>query len=584
MRSTILLIALILSSSFFVQAKDWQTRNVLVLHSYSPSYQWTADFQKGIDQAIKKSNYQFKLSIEYLDTKRIFHEQYFDEFVQYFDAKYRGYEFDAVLVTDDNALNLLKQWPNNPLRDLPIIAAGINNHQATLSDVSDRTHIIYEQDEIEKTIRLIKNLRPKLKKLYYLADRSVTSELIREKAQVFFSQQPDLEIVEVRDTPLDELEQVLGNVDPNDAVLLTHFNTDLDEGVYHSYQHMAEQVASSSAAPVFVFWEFYIREGVLGGHVNRSEQIGRQMVLALDNFLPLDLTSEITVGNAARPVVDHNVMVRFGMSDALLPPETLVLNEPSNFIKQNWQVISVALIIIVCLSLVIVTQAIVIRHKRELNLKNKRIVQLQGRTLQTQKDVIVVLGEAIETRSGETGNHVKRVAKLSSALAKLYGSTHREIELLEIVSPMHDVGKIAIPESILDKPGKLDPQEWEIMKTHTTHGYNLLSASKGDVFSLAATIANEHHEHWNGKGYPHGLAGEEIHIFARITAIADVFDALLSVRCYKKAWPLDEVIALFEREKGEQFDPHLTQLLLDNLDAFVVIRNTYPDKPTDKTL
>nr|WP_285892421.1 HD domain-containing phosphohydrolase [Vibrio intestinalis] len=554
------------------------------MHSYSPSYQWTADFQKGIDQAIKKSNYQFKLSIEYLDTKRIFHEQYFDEFVQYFDAKYRGYEFDAVLVTDDNALNLLKQWPNNPLRDLPIIAAGINNHQATLSDVSDRTHIIYEQDEIEKTIRLIKNLRPKLKKLYYLADRSVTSELIREKAQVFFSQQPDLEIVEVRDTPLDELEQVLGNVDPNDAVLLTHFNTDLDEGVYHSYQHMAEQVASSSAAPVFVFWEFYIREGVLGGHVNRSEQIGRQMVLALDNFLPLDLTSEITVGNAARPVVDHNVMVRFGMSDALLPPETLVLNEPSNFIKQNWQVISVALIIIVCLSLVIVTQAIVIRHKRELNLKNKRIVQLQGRTLQTQKDVIVVLGEAIETRSGETGNHVKRVAKLSSALAKLYGSTHREIELLEIVSPMHDVGKIAIPESILDKPGKLDPQEWEIMKTHTTHGYNLLSASKGDVFSLAATIANEHHEHWNGKGYPHGLAGEEIHIFARITAIADVFDALLSVRCYKKAWPLDEVIALFEREKGEQFDPHLTQLLLDNLDAFVVIRNTYPDKPTDKTL
>ncbi|MDA0148494.1 HD domain-containing phosphohydrolase [Vibrio sp. LaRot3] len=583
MRSTILLIALLLTSSFFVQAKDWQTRNVLVLHSYSPSYQWTADFQKGIDQAIKKSNYQFKLSIEYLDTKRIFHEQYFAEFVKYFDAKYQGYEFDAVLVTDDNALKLLKQWPNNPLRGLPIIAAGINDHQATLADVSDRTHIIYEQDEIEKTIRLIKDLRPKLKKLYYLADRSVTSELVRNKANVYFAQQPELEIVEVRDIPLNELGKVLGDIDPNDAVLLTHFNTDLDEGIYHSYQHIAERVASSSAAPVFVFWEFYIREGVLGGHVNRSEQIGRQMVLALDNFLPLDLTSEITVGNAARPVVDHNVMTRFGMSDSLLPPETLILNEPSNFIKQNWQVFSVAFIIIICLSLVIVTQAIVIRHKRELNLKNKRIVQLQGRTLQTQKDVIVVLGEAIETRSGETGNHVKRVAKLSSMLAKLNGSTHREVELLEIVSPMHDVGKIAIPESILDKPGKLDPQEWEIMKTHTTHGYNLLSASKGDVFSLAATIANEHHEHWNGKGYPQGLVGEEIHIFARITAIADVFDALLSVRCYKQAWSLDEVIALLEREKGEQFDPHLTQLLLDNLDTFVEIRNTYPDKPTNKT-
>lgn len=233
--------------------------------------------------------------------------------------------------------------------------------------------------------------------------------------------------------------------------------------------------------------------------------------------------------------------------------------------------------VIAGLSLIIVMQFITLRQKKELAKKNKRILALQKQTLNVQKDMIHVLGEAIETRSGETGNHVKRVAKLSALLAKHHGLSHREVEMIEIISPMHDVGKISVPESILDKPGKLTPQEWEVMKLHTTAGYNLLKSGAGDITNLAAIIANEHHERWDGAGYPSGKVGEEIHLFARITAVADVFDALLSTRCYKEPWPLEMVVDLFERECGYQFDPKLTKILLNHLAEFVAIRDTYPD-------
>lgn len=191
--------------------------------------------------------------------------------------------------------------------------------------------------------------------------------------------------------------------------------------------------------------------------------------------------------------------------------------------------------------------------------------------------MINVLGEAIETRSGETGNHVKRVAKMSSLLGRLYELPKSEYQLLEVISPMHDVGKIGIPEAILDKPGKLTPEERTIIETHTIMGYKLLMSGDGEIMQSAARIALEHHERWDGKGYPNQLKGEEIHIFARITAIVDVFDALMSKRCYKEAWPLERVIELFKQERGQQFAPNLSQLFLDNIYSFIDIRLEYPD-------
>ncbi len=206
------------------------------------------------------------------------------------------------------------------------------------------------------------------------------------------------------------------------------------------------------------------------------------------------------------------------------------------------------------------------------------IIELHKEIEDTQKDVIFSLGSIGEARSKETGNHVKRVAEYSKLLALLYGLDEVEAELLKIASPMHDIGKIGIPDAILNKPAKFTPEEFEIMKNHAVIGFNMLNGSDRKLLKTSATIAYEHHEKYDGSGYPRGLKGEEIHIFGRITAIADVFDALGSDRCYKKAWELDKILNLFKEERGRHFDPVLIDLFFDNLDRFLVIRNTYTDE------
>jgi HD-GYP domain-containing protein (c-di-GMP phosphodiesterase class II) len=195
----------------------------------------------------------------------------------------------------------------------------------------------------------------------------------------------------------------------------------------------------------------------------------------------------------------------------------------------------------------------------------------------TQKDVIFTMGEAGETRSKETGNHVKRVAEYSYVLALAFGLDKREAELLRMASPMHDIGKIAIPDAVLKKPGKLDEAEFEIMKTHAATGYQILKNSSRRILKAAAIVSYEHHEKYNGKGYPRGLKGEDIHIFGRITAVADVFDALGSDRVYKKAWELEKILALFKEERGEHFDPKLIDAFFSSLDGILSIRNQFSD-------
>ncbi|GHS89817.1 hypothetical protein FACS189487_10750 [Campylobacterota bacterium] len=195
----------------------------------------------------------------------------------------------------------------------------------------------------------------------------------------------------------------------------------------------------------------------------------------------------------------------------------------------------------------------------------------------TQKDVILMMGEAGETRSKETGNHVKRVSEYSYVIAEGYGMSIGECELLRMASPMHDIGKIAISDAILKKPGKLDEAEFEIMKTHAEVGYHILGGSSRKILKAAAIVAYEHHEKFNGRGYPRAIVGENIHIFGRITAIADVFDALGSDRVYKKAWELDRILDYFRQERGEHFDPKLVDVFLERFDALLAIRNKFVD-------
>ena len=195
-------------------------------------------------------------------------------------------------------------------------------------------------------------------------------------------------------------------------------------------------------------------------------------------------------------------------------------------------------------------------------------VLLQEELDNTQKEIIFTLAETGEMRSKETGNHVKRVAEYSRLLARLYGLSETEALLLKTASPLHDIGKIAIPDSILLKAAPLTEQERETMKGHTTLGYEMLKHSDRTVFKAAAEIALHHHEKWDGSGYPQKMKGEEISLYGRITAIADVFDALASPRVYKDPWNKEKIIETFEADSGKHFDPELTALFLKHFKQF----------------
>jgi putative two-component system response regulator len=195
----------------------------------------------------------------------------------------------------------------------------------------------------------------------------------------------------------------------------------------------------------------------------------------------------------------------------------------------------------------------------------------------TRLQVVQRLGRAAEYRDNETGLHIIRMSKFSAQLAKELGWSAADCELMLHASPMHDVGKIGIPDAILLKPGKFEPHEWEIMKTHATIGADILSDDDSDLLRLAREIALTHHEKWDGSGYPHALAGEAIPQAGRIVAVADVFDALTSERPYKKAWPIDKAIAYMHDEAGRHFDPAVIECFKASLPQFLEIHQRYAE-------
>ena len=196
---------------------------------------------------------------------------------------------------------------------------------------------------------------------------------------------------------------------------------------------------------------------------------------------------------------------------------------------------------------------------------------------ETQRELIYVLGEAVEQRSKETGGHLKRVAAVAAMLARDYGLDAQQIDLIRFAAPLHDVGKIGIPDLVLNKPGKHDEAESTIMRTHTSMGFNMLNKSDKRIMHRGAMIALQHHEKWDGTGYPSSLAGEDIDIFARITAPADVFDALGSERCYKAPWELQAIVDYIESGRGTHFEPRLVDLLLSRLPEYLQLRVSHAD-------
>lgn len=196
---------------------------------------------------------------------------------------------------------------------------------------------------------------------------------------------------------------------------------------------------------------------------------------------------------------------------------------------------------------------------------------------ESQKEILHRLALAGEYRDNETGNHVQRVSHSSQALARAIGMDENAAEMIFYASPMHDVGKIGIPDDVLLRPGRLEGNDLQIMRSHVEIGGKILDENKAPVMKMAHAIAIAHHERWDGEGYPRGLAGSDIPIEARIVAICDVFDALTSVRPYKPAWTIDDSVNYVREQAGMHFDPELVQAFLNILPEIISIRARFSD-------
>jgi putative two-component system response regulator len=196
----------------------------------------------------------------------------------------------------------------------------------------------------------------------------------------------------------------------------------------------------------------------------------------------------------------------------------------------------------------------------------------------SQKAAIYMLGEAGHYNDSDTGVHIWRMAAYSRALAEAAGWSEHMLDRIELAAPMHDTGKVGIPDDILKASRKLTPEEWEVMKRHAEIGYNILSNSNTPMFIMAAEIARYHHEKWDGSGYPEGLSGESIPEAARIVALADVFDALTMKRPYKEAWSVEDAIAEIRKNSGSHFEPRLVELFEKILPSILAIMETWAKK------
>jgi len=234
-----------------------------------------------------------------------------------------------------------------------------------------------------------------------------------------------------------------------------------------------------------------------------------------------------------------------------------------------------------------------LKHARELSTMDRELLEAYTRSVaitfdniglqedlrDTQQELVYSLANALEGRNHDMGAHARRVARACEMLARLYGLPETQVLLIKSASPLHDIGKVRIPEDILEKPGPLDANEWALMRQHAQFGLDMLQRSQRPLMQLGAEIAASHHERWDGTGYPQGLSGSAIPLPGRITALADVFDTLGSRRSYKEPWSDERVVAALREGRGKHFDPKLVDLLLDNLDTFVALRQQFPDEP-----
>lgn len=553
-------------------------KTILIIHSFSPTDTWTINTNKAIIDTFKKQSPSTRLRFEFMDSKNFSDPSYLSSLALMYANKYAFTLPDGIIATDNDALRFMQTYGVDIFPNVPVIASGINNAQLPSADSNIRSIIAEKADHLG-TIRQAIRMRPYLRTVHIIGDESPTCHSMIEEISSIASKLP--QHINLKLTPamtLEELKIFVKSRKSHEVIyLLPHFKTTDDK--FYMQGSIEKELAEISSVPILVSWSFQLKTGVLGGKVLSASSLGRQAAFSIIRLLagqpviPLQLDA-----NVHKSIYDYQRLKKFNIALDKLPIEASLINKPESFFIKHNKALIPALAIIFILSLILfltynnLQKQIILRQSKE------RIIILDKEVIETQKVIVSTLGEVIEARSKEAGGHVQRVAKISRFIGKRIGMVEKDLDLLEAASPMHDVGKIGIPEAILHKPGKLTVEEFEIIKTHTSIGKDILDGSTKELLQIACDIAHQHHERWDGNGYPNGLREDGISIFARVTMLADVYDALCSKRCYKEAWPRDRVFSYIKSERAKAFDPQLVDIFTKYEEEIRQIREQYLDK------
>ncbi|MBW8189755.1 HD domain-containing protein [Neiella marina] len=557
------------------QANQDEQFEILVLHSYSTDFEWTQDIHHGIHDVLDTQSPSSHIRVEFMDTKNIYHADYLAYLAELYRYKYRDKPPDGVILSDNNAMAFFNRYGRDLFPNAKVVAGGINRAMPPPLH-SPVNSVIAEVLEHERTFQHALALRPNASNIYVITDHSTTGLALQEELKdIAQNMAGSATFHYLHGLPMAELMAKVAEFDRRDIVYIgPYFRA--NNGETYQQSQVTKAVAATSPAALFASWNFQMVTGVMGGQLVSGANIGRQSAMSLLRLLRSEHVASFQANLAlSEAVFDYDTLRRFGLSLHRLPPDAIVINQPQTFWQQHKQVIVPALVVITILSLLLLLVWMNLKKQRALNHTNQQMMALDREVIETQQELVATLGEVIEVRSHETRNHVIRVAKISRYLAGKLGYDEPTLDLLEAASPMHDVGKIGIPEEILHKPGKLTPAEYHLMQQHAQIGYQILSNSERPLLVMASKIAHQHHERWDGTGYPQQRSGDDIDPFARITALADIYDAVSSERCYKPAWSEQEVLGYIKENRGAIFEPKLVDVFLSNFDEIRALRNQY---------
>lgn len=556
-------------------------QQILILHSYAPDYVWTRELHAGILSELEKYGDKVSYRVEYLDAKHHDSPAYLEQIFRLYQEKYlhnSEAHIDGIILADNHALDFIAHHRDNLFPDKPIVACGINSVQSIPANAGD-VNIILERVAHKETLEAALQQNPATHTIYVVIDNTLTGQSIR---QDFLAQTASL----ARKIRLEilppmtgkDLLQFAGNRVSGELIYLLVYFQDA-AGKLFTAAAMPRAIATQATVPVYVGWDFQLNTGVVGGCITSAYGQGQKAAQTLLDRLAGNNPPHIYDGLTGinRHTYDYMALQRFAIPLESLPNDAVLLNRPLSYIEIHRSAILGALGIIVILSVIILLMLQNIRRQRKINQGNTEILELNREVIETQLDLLSTLGEVIESRSHDTANHVRRVAAYSVLLGEKYGLSHEDLLLLEAASPMHDIGKIGIPDAILHKPNRLTSEEYEIIKHHTVIGEHILRVSDRKLIASARIIALQHHECWDGTGYPCGLKGEEISIMARISSLADVYDALSLSRVYKPPWPQEKVLQFIRDQRGAMFDPRIVDLFFEHLDEVVAIKNRLSD-------